>query len=159
MGSRCLIMLTTYRRQIASRKISSMHRANCRRSHSVAIAATIVLGAQVSIVPSLAQNANDSQRHVVIPRDMKVVLGVMFDMADASEADHQDGVRVQGVFPGGVADKSGIRPGDRILQFDNQVTDSPEALVEVLVRQNWGDSVSAIVWRNGKKRRLTINFK
>jgi hypothetical protein len=67
------------------------------------------------------------------------------------------GVLVDGVTPGGVAEKSGIKGGDFIVEIAGQPTPNITAYMTAMGRQKLGTTVDIVVERKGK--RLTVKAK
>ncbi|MDA8344805.1 MAG: trypsin-like peptidase domain-containing protein [Thermaerobacter sp.] len=68
----------------------------------------------------------------------------------------QDGVLVEQVVSGGPAAKAGIQPGDVILSFNGQPTQTADQLIEDEVTTQVGQKVTLTVWRNGTT--ITVNI-
>jgi S1-C subfamily serine protease len=60
------------------------------------------------------------------------------------------------VLPGSPADKAGLRPGDRILSFDNRPLDSWKQLVDLVAQHHPGDKIALKVHRKNIVRHLMI---
>jgi S1-C subfamily serine protease len=60
------------------------------------------------------------------------------------------------VQPGSPAEKAGLRPGDRILSFDNRPLDSWKQLADLVAQHHPGDKIALKVHRKNIVRHLTI---
>ncbi|HFQ88847.1 MAG TPA: RIP metalloprotease RseP [Desulfobulbus sp.] len=80
-----------------------------------------------------------------------VLFFVMFALAGLPEP--VDTTTIGNVAPGSVAERVGIRPGDRILSIDGQGTTTWEQVSE-LVRKSKGREITLVLERGGK--RITI---
>jgi Do/DeqQ family serine protease len=74
------------------------------------------------------------------------------DLANSLGLDRPDGVLVADVYPGGAADRAGIRSRDVILSVDGQAVNDPSALDYRIATHKPGDEVSLQV-RSGKQLR------
>ncbi|HVH44896.1 MAG TPA: M20/M25/M40 family metallo-hydrolase, partial [Labilithrix sp.] len=69
------------------------------------------------------------------------------------------GVLLAGVRPGGAADKGGMRKGDVLIRLGKSEIASVEDLMFVLNGSKPGETVSAVVLREGKETRLEVTFQ
>ncbi|MCS6914445.1 MAG: PDZ domain-containing protein [Myxococcales bacterium] len=69
----------------------------------------------------------------------------------------EKGALVQGLTPGGPAEKAGVKRGDVITAVDGKKVDSSRDVQRQVLSRNVGDTVVLNVWRDGKS--LTIQVK
>ena len=101
---------------------------------------------------SRSSGRNTSQgRKVDLQRNVR--LGISFS-PDEQGASGQ-GLKVLGVIVGGPAEQAGLRPGDRILEANDQSTNSPEDLVAAIENRS---AVGLVVVRNGRRGRLQADL-
>ncbi|PLX06609.1 MAG: hypothetical protein C0596_14910 [Marinilabiliales bacterium] len=86
--------------------------------------------------------------------EMKVKLGIMPDMTSRDS----NGLGVDGVTPGGVADKSGILKGDKITALDGKPISGIYEYMHLMSEFEPGQEVVAHIIRNGEKIEITIKF-
>jgi membrane-associated protease RseP (regulator of RpoE activity) len=84
----------------------------------------------------------------------RVMLGITIDQ----EADPADPVIVASVAPDSVAEKIGIKVGDKITKLDDTKTANLNELREALSQKNQGDDVRVTVERDGKSVELKGKF-
>lgn len=80
------------------------------------------------------------------------LLGVSFDPANAN------GVAVQGVAPGGPAQKAGLRSGDTITHLAGESVADMQALVTVLNRFKPGQVLRVTVERSGETKEIRVKL-
>jgi len=68
------------------------------------------------------------------------------------------GGNVQSVVPNSAAAKAGIKPGDRITEFNGEKVANFEALTERIAKQQPGDTVTLTVLRNNQSREVQVTF-
>ena len=68
------------------------------------------------------------------------------------------GALIGGLIPGQPAEKAGIEPGDVILKIDNTEINNPEELQQVIMRKKPGETVTALVWRDGRSKNYKIQL-
>ncbi len=83
---------------------------------------------------------------------LKVKLGIMPDFASAKT----DGLRVDGVTPGGPADKSGMKTGDRIVAIEGMPVTNIYDYMARLKKLKKGQRISVDVIREGKEVILMV---
>jgi hypothetical protein len=69
------------------------------------------------------------------------------------------GVLLAGVRPGGAAEKAGMRKGDILVRLGKSEIASVEDLMFVLNASKPGETVSAVVLRDGKEVKLEVTFQ
>ncbi len=69
------------------------------------------------------------------------------------------GAYVQSVVSGSSAQKAGIKPGDIIIEVDNQKLEEKTDLAKIVAGKKVGDTVQLTVWRDGKKVSLTAKLE
>src|SRR5207302_7489100 len=69
------------------------------------------------------------------------------------------GVLLQDVRPGGGADKGGLKRGDILVKLGPHVIGSVEDLMFVLQSSKPGETVTAVVLREGKETPLPVTFQ
>ncbi len=74
----------------------------------------------------------------------------------AKEAGTSDGLYVNGVVPGGPADKAGLQEGDIITELDGKPATGPSQLQALTLTHRAGDTVSVTYERNGQSHNTTI---
>ncbi len=74
--------------------------------------------------------------------------------ADLEEG--KSGVTVKAVLPGGPAEVGGIKPGDRVVEFNTRTVREVEDVNHYLGKLVPGKKVEATVERDGEERKLTI---
>lgn len=89
-------------------------------------------------------------------------LGVAFRMLGRDVAllnNVPQGAYVQRIVAGSSAEKAGVRVGDIIIEVDKQKLEEKTDLAKIIAAKKVGDSVSLIVWRDGKKINLTAKLE
>ncbi|HET6151224.1 MAG TPA: M20/M25/M40 family metallo-hydrolase [Polyangia bacterium] len=71
----------------------------------------------------------------------------------------QTGVLLAGVRPGGAAEKAGLRRGDLLTRLGTHPIGSVEDLMYALNASKPGETVTAVVKRDGKELRLDVTFQ
>lgn len=88
-------------------------------------------------------------------------LGVMIqkitpELAKSFDLSQNEGALVGDVIEGSPAEKSGIKRGDVIIQFDGQDVKSMEELPIIVAHTRPGSEVGVVVIRDGKKKTLQV---
>jgi len=83
-------------------------------------------------------------------------LNITKEVSDHYELPVERGVLVSKVEPDSPAEKSGIMPGDIILEFDNKRVDRVEEIQNILQERKPGDSAELTIIRGLKKGRLEV---
>ncbi|MBN2776351.1 MAG: PDZ domain-containing protein [Bacteroidales bacterium] len=86
--------------------------------------------------------------------EMKVKLGIMPDMTSRNS----DGLGVDGVTAGGVAEKAGIVKGDKIVELDGMKIGGIYEYMNAMSGFEQGQTVKGVVERNGEKLEVELNF-
>lgn len=87
------------------------------------------------------------------PANERVGLGLMPDMSQRDR-----GMKIDGVTPGGAADRAGFKSGDILLELDGARIDSVEDLQQAYDRHKPGDKVPAKYLRDGKEITTEVTF-
>ncbi|MBW3540242.1 MAG: PDZ domain-containing protein [Planctomycetes bacterium] len=66
------------------------------------------------------------------------------------------GVLVTDVRPDGPADRAGLRSGDYVLKLDEAEPQSAEGFLKALRKAREGDTVTLLVWTDGKTREVPV---
>jgi len=90
-------------------------------------------------------------------RSFGAALGTIPDYAGPPRG--QKGMLLAGVRPGGAADKAGMRRGDILVRLGNHKIDGVEDLMFALDAARPGETVSAVVLREGAEVRLQAAFE
>jgi serine protease Do len=90
-------------------------------------------------------------------------LGVMVqpvtpELAEAFGLDEKNGALIGEVTPGSPAERSGLQPGDVILEFDGKKVEGSAELRLMVSKAQPGSEVSAVVFRDGKQLDLTLSI-
>jgi S1-C subfamily serine protease len=86
--------------------------------------------------------------------EMKVKLGIMPDMTSRGS----DGLGVDGISPGGVADKSGILKGDKIIQIGDKKIGGIYEYMHAMSEFESGQKTMVKIIRNEKIIEIEIDF-
>ena len=73
-----------------------------------------------------------------------------------SESNPASGVLVTHVYPGGPADKAGLRPKDLILAVDARSVTNPTELQAAVAQHRPGDTLELSVIRDGRRRQFAL---
>jgi C-terminal processing protease CtpA/Prc len=65
---------------------------------------------------------------------------------------------VEGVIPGGAADRAGIQPGDRLLDVGGKPATLDRGAFESSTEQAAGTTVAVTIERNGVKKRVMMGL-
>jgi len=125
-------------------KVSTRNAATYGQNSGVSFAAVWEKIAEA--MPRLKQGAR-------LTTERRPFLGVTYD----SESTDQ-GVRILDVQPGTSADKAGIKPGDRILEFGGETVKSPADLLRLINKLKIGESVKAKIKRGEQVLELDIKL-
>jgi serine protease Do len=90
-------------------------------------------------------------------------IGVTVQNVDAALAqsfglDRPRGALVSSVEEGGPADKAGIKPGDVILEVDEQSIDQTGGLSNYISRRSPGQESTVTLWRGGKEKKVDVRI-
>lgn len=118
-------------------------------------------GIGFAIPSSLAKGIIDD-----LKADRKVTrgwLGVTIQPVDAATAKalglpQAKGALIGEVISGQPAEKAGIQASDVILKIDDTDISSPDELQQVIMRKKPGETVTALVWRDGKSSAYKIKL-
>ena len=77
-------------------------------------------------------------------------------LAKSFRLDEPAGVIVNGVEPGGPADKAGVRPGDIVLKFAGKDVGRPNDLPTLVAETRPGTKTELEIWRKGNRRTLKV---
>jgi predicted metalloprotease with PDZ domain len=81
------------------------------------------------------------------------VLGVVIGQPIGAEA-----ASVVRVWHDSPADKAGLKPGDRVVEFEGRQIDSPEDLRQAVLRHKPGDEVSLMIRRGDQEKELSVRL-
>ena len=90
-------------------------------------------------------------------RSFNASLGTIPDYAGPPGG--QPGVLLAGVRPGGAAEKGGLRRGDLLVRLGTHPISSVEDLMYALNASKPGETVTAVVKRDGKDMRVEVTFR
>lgn len=97
-------------------------------------------------MPNLKQGAR-------LATERRPFLGITYDSESAEK-----GVRILDVHPGTAAEKGGVKPGDRILEFGGQTVDTPTELLRQINRLKIGDEVRLKIRRGNETLDLVVRL-
>jgi len=80
------------------------------------------------------------------------------ETAESLGLDETKGALIASVVDGDPAAKGGVKAGDVILTFDGQDIKDESVLTRVVAGTEIGKPVKVVVWRNGKKKTLTVEL-
>jgi serine protease Do len=80
------------------------------------------------------------------------------ETAESLGLDETQGALIANVVDGDPAQKGGIKAGDVILSFDGEDIDDESVLTRVVAATEIGKPVKVVVWRNGKKKTLSVEL-
>ena len=80
------------------------------------------------------------------------------EIAQSLGLEKATGALVSSLSQDGPAEKSKIKVGDIILQFDNKVVSEMRRLPRIVAETSVGKAVRVVVWRNGKRVRLPVTL-
>jgi Do/DeqQ family serine protease len=78
------------------------------------------------------------------------------DLAEGFGLSHPGGILVSRIYPGGPADRAGVRPGDVVLALDGKQVDDENSLRYRIATRELGSMATLDVWRDRKK--LSLDF-
>jgi len=78
------------------------------------------------------------------------------DLAEGFGLDHPGGAVVSKVYPGGPADRAGLRRGDVILEVDGQPVDDVGSFRFRIATRELGSSAALTIWRDRAKARVAL---
>jgi serine protease Do len=81
------------------------------------------------------------------------------DLAEGFGLDRPGGVVVSKVYPGGPADRAGIRPGDVILSVDGQPVGDIDAFRFRVATRELDKAVAIGIWREDRRREVTLRLE
>ncbi len=76
----------------------------------------------------------------------------------AGESGEEAGVRIDGMEPGGAAEKTGMKVGDIVLTIKNKNVNAPEELINIMQTTRPGDVVLVTYKRDGKVAEMRISL-
>jgi predicted metalloprotease with PDZ domain len=74
----------------------------------------------------------------------------------------QDGLRIDRIMPGSVAERIGLIPGDRVLTVEGETFSEDNAdsaacrIHRIMWQKEWGDSITMTILREGVKKEITV---
>lgn len=103
----------------------------------------------------IMRQSSKNATHTFIPSDnaseAKPKLGIMID-------NHVDGVEINEVLQGSIADKNGLKTGDIIFKIDDKYIGSTLQLTDYLNKVQEGKQVKFKLLRNGKEKTLKLSL-
>jgi serine protease Do len=79
-------------------------------------------------------------------------------LAESMNLHKNEGALVSAVEPDSPADRSGLKVGDIILEFDDEAVEDARALPRMVADTDDGDKVAVTVWRDGKRESLEVTL-
>ncbi|MBI3038193.1 ChaN family lipoprotein [bacterium] len=70
------------------------------------------------------------------------------------KGDPKVGIFLSMIFPGSMGEKMGLQKGDKILEINGKIFETVEEMKKFLSLMNWGDGVSFLVLRQGKRKKI-----
>lgn len=96
------------------------------------------------------------------PDSHRAWLGVMLssesDQLNPTQSEDNQNVVVRRVVGGSPADRSGLRPGDAILQADGNEVDSVEGFIQSIEEKGPGSDVELTISRNNQQREIAVQL-
>lgn len=84
------------------------------------------------------------------------IVDLTSELADRENIKELQGVYITDVVPGGAAEEAGVKPGDVIVEFEGENTDTAAELQEQVSKRRPGDKVTVEVVRNNKHRNYNM---
>ncbi|MGE0666361.1 MAG: Do family serine endopeptidase [Sphingomonadales bacterium] len=81
---------------------------------------------------------------------------VTSDLAESLGMDRPGGVLINAVYPGGPADKAGLKIGDVVVELEGRLVDDPATMVSLLVTHSVGGKAKLVILRDRKKMTLAV---
>ena len=78
------------------------------------------------------------------------------ELAEGFKLDKPHGALISSVSENSPAARAGFVPGDVILSFNGQSIDTVRELPRVVAESKAGDRVPVVIWRDGKKKTMTL---
>jgi hypothetical protein len=107
-----------------------------------------------TLMATLMRQANGrnqpAARRVIVPA------GQWGFRVEKQDGDEGPGVTLAAVWPGGAADKAGLRPGDRLLTLDGRWTDSVTDCFQAASGVKPGEAVEVVVRRGGQEVKAKV---
>lgn len=119
------------------------------------------MGISFAIPIDVAINVRDQlvkTGHVVRGRIGVTVQNVDAALAESFGLDRPRGALVSSVEKGGPAQRAGVRPGDVILQVDDQPIDRTSELSNYIARRSPGQDSTVTVWRGGDEEKIKVRI-
>ena len=101
--------------------------------------------------PFFDNQATEFNDHPLLKESIKPSLGVYIE-------DSAEGVEVTDVIENSAADKAGLKKGDIIKRFDDQIITSFRELSMLMNQVNKGDKIVLEIDRANKKQKITVNL-
>jgi C-terminal processing protease CtpA/Prc len=128
----------------------------CKQIVPVALAfAAIPMSFSISTPTAFAQGqakASPAPNDSVHARQHSAELGVLVSSSPGK------GVHVVGVMPGSPAAKAGIRPGDYVMDINDEDVSTPKELKDKIGALDEFDTIDVTLWRDGKDVDLKIGL-
>ncbi len=78
------------------------------------------------------------------------------DLIESLGLDRPGGVLVNGIYPGGPAEKGGLKIGDVVLELDGRPVLDPASMVSLLASRPVGGKAEMLIQRDGRELKLTV---
>ena len=96
--------------------------------------------------------------HPAIPWIGVTMLPINNELASYLKIKFRNGVYVEGVMPNSPAARGGLRAGDVIKEINHKILESPAALSKAIKELNVGETVTLLVWRDGKFTTIRVKL-
>lgn len=108
--------------------------------------------APTTAVPN-SQSSPNSQSMTPALTSTRAQLGVFMIPSEGP------GLRISSVTPGSAAEIAGVRPGDFLLEFNDQRVETPQEVMNLVQQHRPGDPVQLRIWRNNEEQQLRASLQ